>query len=89
MVATVPAPGAPTLASRELVTVVTDLLKAEIDPVGGDIVRVELLRYNDGIDPTKKLVLLGPEHRYTAQSGLIGNGLPNHRTPFTPRARAY
>ncbi len=89
VVATVPASGAPTAASRELVTVVTDLLKAEIDPVGGDIVRVELLRYNDGIDPTKKLVLLGPEHRYTAQSGLIGNGLPNHRTPFTPRARAY
>ena len=87
--ATVPAPGAPTAASRDLVTVVTDLLKAEIDPVGGDIVRVELLRYSDSIDPTKKLVLLGPEHRYTAQSGLIGNGLPNHRTPFTPRAREY
>ncbi len=34
-------------------------------------------------------MLLGPEHRYTAQSGLIGNGLPNHRTPFTPRAREY
>ncbi len=30
--ATVPAPGAPTAASRDLVTVVTDLLKAEIDP---------------------------------------------------------
>jgi len=76
-------------ATRELVKVATDVLNAEIDPVGGDVIRVELARYNDSIDPTKKLVLLGPEHRYTAQSGLIGNGLPNHRTPFTPRAREY
>jgi len=76
-------------AGRELIRVTTDFLHAEIDPVGGDIVRVELLRYNDSIDPNKKLVLLGPEHRYTAQSGLIGSGLPNHRTLFTPRAREY
>ncbi len=87
--AAVPGAAAPTAATRELVRVTTDLLHAEIDPVGGDIVRVELLRYNDSIDPTKRLVLLGPEHRYAAQSGLIGNGLPNHRTPFTPRAREY
>jgi YidC/Oxa1 family membrane protein insertase len=81
--------GAAPAAARELVRVSTDLLHVEIDPVGGDIVRVELLRYNDSLDPTKKLVLLGPEHRYAVQSGLIGSGLPNHRTPFTPRAREY
>ena len=83
-------PGAATPAPpRELIRVATDVLNADIDPVGGDIVRIELLRYNDGNDATKKLVLLGPDHRYTAQSGLIGDGLPNHRTPFTPRAREY
>jgi YidC/Oxa1 family membrane protein insertase len=88
--AAVPGTGAaPAAAARDLIRVATDVLNAEIDPVGGDIVRVELTRYNDGIDATKKLVLMGPEHRYTAQSGLIGNGLPNHRTPFTPRAREY
>jgi YidC/Oxa1 family membrane protein insertase len=27
-------------------------------------------------------VLLDPGHSYSAQSGLIGDGLPNHRTPF-------
>ena len=85
----VPGAAAAPAAARELVRVTTDFLQAEIDPVGGDIVRVELLRYNDSIDPKKKLVLLGPEHRYAAQSGLIGSGLPNHRTPFTPRAREY
>jgi YidC/Oxa1 family membrane protein insertase len=86
--AAVPGAGAPT-GGRELIRVSTDFLTAEIDPLGGDIVRVELLRYNDSIDPRKRMVLLGPEHRYTAQSGLIGNGLPNHRTLFTPRAREY
>jgi YidC/Oxa1 family membrane protein insertase len=84
----VPGAAAPA-AGRELIRVSTDFLNAEIDPLGGDIVRVELLRYNDSIDQKKKLVLLGPEHRYAAQSGLIGNGLPNHRTHFTPRAREY
>jgi len=76
-------------AARELIRVSTDFLNAEIDPLGGDIVRIELLRYNDSLDPTKKFVLLGPEHRYAAQSGLIGAGLPNHRTLFTPRAREH
>ena len=88
--ATAAVPGvAAATAARELIRVSTDFLKAEIDPLGGDIVRVELLRYTDSLDPKKKLVLLGPEHRYVAQSGLIGNGLPNHRTLFTPRAREY
>jgi YidC/Oxa1 family membrane protein insertase len=89
--AAVPGAAAPTApaAARELIRVSTDFLHAEIDPVGGDIVRVELLRYNDSIDPKKKLVLLGADHRYAAQSGLIGTGLPNHRTLFTPRAREY
>jgi YidC/Oxa1 family membrane protein insertase len=86
--AAVPGAAVPT-GGRELIRVSTDFLTAEIDPLGGDIVRVELLRYNDSIDPKKRMVLLGPEHRYAAQSGLIGNGLPNHRTLFTPRAREY
>jgi YidC/Oxa1 family membrane protein insertase len=86
--ASVPGAAASTVA-RELIRVSTDLLNAEIDPLGGDIVRVELLRYNDSLDPKKKFVLLGPEHRYAAQSGLIGAGLPNHRTLFTPRAREH
>ena len=57
--------------------------------LGGDIVRIALLRYNDSLDSTKRLVLLGPDHRYTAQSGLIGQGLPNHRTQFTAAAREF
>jgi len=84
----VPGAAAPT-AARELIRVSTDFLNAEIDPLGGDIVRIELLRYNDSLDPKKRFVLLGPEHRYALQSGLTGTGLPNHRTLFTPGAREH
>jgi YidC/Oxa1 family membrane protein insertase len=76
-------------APRELIRVTTHYLSAEIDPVGGDLVRLELARYKDSIDPTKTFVLLGPEHRYTVQSGLIGQGLPTHKTVYTSRATAY
>jgi YidC/Oxa1 family membrane protein insertase len=75
--------------ARERVKVETDLLRAEIDPLGGDLVRLELKRYQDGVDTAKTFMLLGPDHRYTVQSGLIGGALPNHKTEFTPEGRSY
>jgi YidC/Oxa1 family membrane protein insertase len=69
--------------------VTTDALVAEIDPLGADLVKLELLRYKDSLDPAKNFVLLGPEHRYAVQSGLIGQGLPTHKTLFRPQASAY
>src|SRR4029077_18861550 len=30
-----------------------------------------------------------PEHRYVAQSGLIGSNLPTHLTPFTAHAKEF
>ena len=84
-VPTAVAPGAP----REPIRVTTDYVSAAIDPLGGDIVRLELLRYKDSVDATKTFVLLGPEHRYAAQSGLIGQGLPNHKTLFSSQSKAY
>lgn len=101
--ASVPAPGAPAAPpktdavpgstgaapARERVRVETDLLRAEIDPVGGDLVRLDLTRYKDSLHPDKPFELLGADHRYTVQSGLIGANLPNHRTLFTPEAQVY
>jgi len=84
----VPATGAAAPA-HEPIRVETDFVRAEIDPVGGDIVRLDLLHYQDTHDPTKVHTLLGPEHRYAAQSGLIGPGLPNHKTLYTPKATSY
>ncbi|HEX9182071.1 MAG TPA: membrane protein insertase YidC [Burkholderiales bacterium] len=67
-------------ASAETVQVRTDLLVADIDALGGTLKRLELLKHKDQQDATKNFVLLGPEHAYAAQSGLIGEGMPNHRT---------
>jgi YidC/Oxa1 family membrane protein insertase len=77
----VPTSAAAESAQRERVRVRTDVLAAEIDTLGGDLVYLELLRHRDNADGKKNLVLLGPEHRYTVQSGLTG-GLPFHRTQF-------
>jgi YidC/Oxa1 family membrane protein insertase len=76
----VPAVNAPQSGQR--VHVRTDTMVAEIDTQGGDLVYLELLQHKDTLDGSKNLVLLGPEHRYTAQSGLTG-GLPFHKTLFT------
>jgi YidC/Oxa1 family membrane protein insertase len=68
---------------RELIRVKTDLYTVEIDPLGGDLVRLTYLRYRDPGDPDKDFSLLTPEHQYVAQSGLIGPGLPNHKTLYS------
>jgi YidC/Oxa1 family membrane protein insertase len=80
----VPAQGAAPAADvrGETVRVTTDLLVAEIDSLGGTLKHLELLRHKDTEDPKKNLVLLGPDRRYEAQSGLAGEGGPNHRTPW-------
>ncbi|MBI2317885.1 MAG: membrane protein insertase YidC, partial [Betaproteobacteria bacterium] len=79
----VPAPGAVTVpGARQAVRVATDTLRADIDPLGGDITYLELLQHKDTLDKDKNFVLFGPEYRYAAQSGLIGIGLPNHKTLY-------
>ncbi|MBC7803374.1 MAG: membrane protein insertase YidC [Candidatus Parcubacteria bacterium] len=64
----------------ESIIVRTDIMVAEIDTLGATLKRVELLKHKEAKDSGKNLVLLGPEHRYEAQSGLTGDGGPNHRT---------
>src|SRR3954452_21435198 len=71
--------GAPTV-SGETIRVTTDLVVAEIDTLGGTLKRLELLRHKDSNDADKNFVLVSPAHLYQAQSGLTGEGGPNHRT---------
>ena len=75
----VPGAAAPA-AKSEIIVVRTDLMVAEIDTLGATLRQVELLKHKDTKDSARNLVLLGPEHRYEAQSGLTGEGGPNHRT---------
>jgi len=86
------APGAPPSApggaapakAGELITVATDLYRADIDTAGGVITQVALLAHHDIADEAKPYLVLQqtPERTFVAQSGLIGDGLPNHRTVY-------
>jgi YidC/Oxa1 family membrane protein insertase len=67
------------------VVVETDLLRAEVSAQGGDIVRLELKQHKASGEAGGNFVLLDDgttRHQYAAQSGLIGEGLPNHKTLF-------
>lgn len=66
----------------ETFSVSTDLLKATISAQGGDLVELELLRYKEHGNKDKSFFLFEAKHHYTAQSGLIGEGLPTHRSTF-------
>ena len=74
------APAAP--AAGEQVTITTDLYQATLSSLGGELVRLELLKHR-AHDKSKNLVLFDAKHQYFAQSGLIGEGLPNHRTTYS------
>ena len=86
--------GAPATAAQkgESIVITTDLVVAEIDTLGGTLKRLELLKHKDSADPDKNFVLISPAHQYEAQSGLAGDGGPNHRSLWQasagPRALA-
>ena len=78
----------------EIITVATDLFRADIDTAGGILAQVALLKHHDIADEAKPYLALQrtPERVFVAESGLIGDGMPNHRTLFEalpgPRALA-
>ena len=91
----VPAPGpgaAPGVRSGEIIAITTDLYRAEIDTTGGVITQVALNAHRDFADESKPYLALQrtPERIFVAESGLLGEGMPNHRTTFAavpgPRA---
>lgn len=87
------APAAPTTAvaaaNVPVITVKSDLMVAEISAQGGDVVRLELTQHKETDDRNHDFVLFDAKHAYAAQSGLIGAGLPNHKTMWQlPAAEA-
>jgi YidC/Oxa1 family membrane protein insertase len=76
--------------SGTVITVETDLLRAEISTIGGEIRRIELLQQKDTLDASRNFVLLEPggRHTYLAQNGLLGGDLPTHKAAFTASAEA-
>jgi YidC/Oxa1 family membrane protein insertase len=72
-------------ALAEPIRLSNDVLALEIDPVGGQVRRAELLRHRDTIAGQGNVVLLNgsAQSTYLAQSGFIGAasaGFPTHRT---------
>ncbi len=82
-------PASSVSAASEVVKIETDLMQIEISLLGGDVRKTVLLKHGDTLDPSKPFVLLetGGEHTYVAQSGLLGAGMPNHKTSFTATAK--
>ena len=79
------------LSTDKRVTVETDMFKAEIDTLGGDIRHLELVKHRAN-DSDQHFVLLDDAKLplvYVAQSGLIGHDLPTHKTVFTASANSY
>jgi YidC/Oxa1 family membrane protein insertase len=85
------APAAATSSGGTPILVETDVFRAEISTLGGDLRRLELLRHRAVEDDKQNFILFEqrPDHVYVAQSGLTGGELPNHLTPFTASATQY
>jgi len=81
----------PKLAQGERVHVATDVVVAEIDTMGADLRRLELTKYRDTFDQKQNFILLqqSDQNVYIAQSGLIGEKLPNHTTLFRAAEKSY
>ena len=89
-----PAPDRALLPSGTRVRVVTDVLDVEIDTIGGDVRRAELLAYPVAPDkPEQPVRLLSdvPAELFVAQSGLLSSQTeaPSHRAQFTAEATEY
>jgi len=85
---------AATALAGEKVVVTTDVVKATFDSIGGTLVRLELLKYQDSNDAQRHVVLFenDTKRQYLAQTGLTvqsGASPLNHLTPMavTPGER--
>ena len=74
---------AATASEARYVTIKTDLFDVDVSAQGGDLTRLTLKNYSATVDKSRQFELFEPKHRYAAQSGLIGEGMPNHRTVYS------
>ncbi len=91
-VAAAPLAGSPSSPEAEVarsrrITVETDVLRLEIDSLGGNIVRAELLEYPRTLKSAERVELLSddPMHLFHAQSGIVSR---EHNAPDRPGQRA-
>jgi YidC/Oxa1 family membrane protein insertase len=79
-------PGNAGAVAGQSITIKTDLYTAEVDTAGGVITLVALDKHRDATDPSRPYLALqkNAERTFLAQAGLIGEGMPNHRTLYQP-----
>ncbi|MDR2239681.1 MAG: membrane protein insertase YidC [Zoogloeaceae bacterium] len=88
-------PGAPSQAGTSpaapKAVVKTDVYLAEISSEGGGLVKLELTRHKATESENQPFVLMksSQDGIYLAQSGLIGEGLPSHKSEFKLLADSY
>lgn len=79
------------LTIGEKIQITTDMIVAEIDTAGGDIRQLGLLEHPSREDESKpyELLLDKTARFHVAQAGLIGDGLPSHKTKYTVDSNQY
>lgn len=77
--------------SNDVITISTDTYRGKIAVSGGDIVSLDLIKHGDAENKDKPLSLFtnAAKKLYIVQSGLIGAGLPTHKTKFTAEQTEY
>ena len=77
--------------STQQVVVETDVMRAFIDPQGGNLVRVELLDYPVEADSDVPLAVLhqGSRGFFVVQTGLLGADAPTHKAAYTAQRTRY
>ena len=80
-------PAGTTPKQSETITITTDVIKADIDTIGGELKRLELLKHHITDKPSENVVLFDASQNrtYLGQTGLIGGPFPNHKSPFVVR----
>jgi YidC/Oxa1 family membrane protein insertase len=79
---------APVATSGERVTLESDLLRLVVNTAGGVIEEAELKTQQGTLDKTQpyQLLLNTKDRVHLAQAGLLGDGLPNHKTIYAAEA---
>ena len=84
--------GAFKLEQGQRIKVTTDLFTAEIDTMGADLRRLSLNKHRAVDSKNSNFVLMDDAQKpmtYVAQTGLMGAGLPNHKSLFTSAGNSY
>ena len=79
------------VSAGKRISVTTDTLGVELDTRGGDVRQVILLKHAARGDATRPFVLMQDKvgAYFVTQSGLLGEGLPNHTATWTASSDKY